>query len=709
MALMDKIKGLFKTGQGEAFDEIAQKASEWVGKTWGEIKHSKVMYNMNVWRSRLFYCAEFWIELDRTSSAQATWKKSEPEDETFPMPRLNRFSPAIDGVSSNFNAIPEIEALPQPDDDERVMGVAEIVNDLLDYCIKDNALRSDYKADEDKAGYAAQEFTLSGCVFTIVHPEDVVIGKRPKTEQQSRYAYQCIPCDVYERDLEQPVEACPKCGERVQPIQTENQVEVRDEQGQVVMEDITRKKVVVRVGDPVCAFARPGSKSMAGAPYHLWAERMSLDEIWYRFGYEAQADNEQVDGFNSVYENLLNQAYLGYTGTQQLKDSALVIQAYVEPNKLKDFPEGFYLVRINGHLVKYEKWNEIFCEHPLTKFDFVQVPGLYFPRSIAFDMCEVQKEYVENESLIKLHVQEAATEPIVADENSKVSEINGRGDKVIWWRAFAPGVKEPHRMKHGQLDGKVYERSENLKRELENIAHTVSVFRGEQPGSVTAASAIATLRGQAELQFGKPVSNWANGWKETCRKVVKNYQRYFTTAQIAEIVGANKMSQIEDFKKADLDTCLEFRATAAGLPKTRDEKRQELMTLYDKQALDLSDPNVKGKVFELFGETGMMKTFNADARRARLNVRRMRVGQPAEFRQGIDDANVHLGIALETAKGLDFDKWQPAAQQLLKAYIEAVRQAQQLAEASQAPPNNPLPNAPPPAPIGLPGGQEQPL
>jgi hypothetical protein len=432
---------------------------------------------------------------------------------------------------------------------------------------------------------------------------------------------------------------------------------------------------------------------MANSPYHFFAERMSIDEIYYRFNFEASADNEQVDGFNSVYENLLNQTYLGYNYTQQQKDSALVIIAFVEPRKLKDYPDGFYLVRINGKVAQYKKWNDIFCEHPLTKFDFVQAPGLYFPRSVSFDMAEVQKEFVENESLIKLHVQESATEPIVADENSKVSEINGRGDKVIWWRAFAPGVKEPHRMRHGQMDEQVYVRSQNLKRELENIAHTVSVFRGEQPGSITAAAAISTLRGQAELQFAKPVANWANGWKETCRKVVKNYQRYFSVAQIVEIVGPDKTRQVEDFLRADLDTCLEFKATAAGLPKTRDEKRQEMITLFDKGALDLNDPNVKQKVFELFGDTGLFRTFNDDARRARFNVRKMAAGQAAEFRSGIDNTDIHLGIALETAKNLDFDKWPPEAQKLVFDYIALVRQAKEM----EAPPAPPVPKqAPPP-------------
>jgi hypothetical protein len=194
-----------------------------------------------------------------------------------------------------------------------------------------------------------------------------------------------------------------------------------------------------------------------------------------------------------------------------------------------------------------------------------------------------------------------------------------------------------------------------------------------------------TLRGQAELQMAKPVANWANGWKETVRKVIKNYQRHWTAAEVAEVVGADRATQIEEFFRADLDTCLEYVATTTGLPRTRDEKRQEMITLFDKGAMDINDQNVKQKAFELFGETGMFKTFNDDARRARVNVKALRVGKPAQFRPGIDDASIHLGIALETAKGLDFDLWDPQAQQALFQYIAEVRGAQ-AAEAAPIPP-----------------------
>jgi hypothetical protein len=124
------------------------------------------------------------------------------------------------------------------------------------------------------------------------------------------------------------------------------------------------------------------------------------------------------------------------------------------------------------------------------------------------------------------------------------------------------------------------------------------------------------------------------------------------------------------------------------MPRTKAERKQEFVELYDRGALDMNEPKVKEKVFELFGDTGAMSTFNDDARRARRNMRSMKDGLEVPFRIGIDSPDIHLGIALETAKALDFDKWDDGAKVLLYTYIEKINQA----IAAMMPPVMPGPN-----------------
>ena len=138
------------------------------------------------------------------------------------------------------------------------------------------------------------------------------------------------------------------------------------------------------------------------------------------------------------------------------------------------------------------------------------------------------------------------------------------------------------------------------------------------------------------------------------------------------------------FKGADLDNTVEWAATSHGLPRTRDERRQELMLLWDRGALDLTQPEVRQKIAELFGETGMMRTFNKDATNARLENREFLDGSTAEQIKplvGIEDLEVHLFFHKDQIKSQDFRKWpQPSQAALMQHTMEtqAALEAEQM-------------------------------
>src|SRR5439155_3915672 len=213
----------------------------------------------------------------------------------------------------------------------------------------------------------------------------------------------------------------------------------------------------------------------------------------------------------------------------------------------------------------------------------------------------------------------------------------------------------------------------------------------QQEGAITAAAAIQQLRSQAELMFSKPSANWINFWVETVRKYVKFMQKYYSLSKLIEILGPGYESEARAFKGADLDTATRWVGTTHGLPRTRDEKRQEMMTLFDKGALDITQPPVRQKVYELFGETGMMQSFNKDATNARLENQQFRTGTggdggnmgagapyaPPDIHPMplIEDLAIHLYFHKDQAKSQDFQKWDPAAKQALIEHIMETQEA----------------------------------
>ena len=644
-----------------------QKALAFTQDRWNDLKNSYVVIHQSIWQTLLFYANQSWIDWD---DARKVWQPQQPTDEWVPRPRINRFSPTVDAVASNFAQIPEIEAIAVPDDDPIACQVASVCTRLGSYALTKEGFKVQTGQKSDRAGCAAQLFVLTGGVSTRILVKDSVQTMN-KMEPQDVSRWTCPTCDLSEQvgTGEEAPTVCPECGGAIESSTEQRMLPALDELGNPKQEQTTQYDLSIGLGNTLYAFPRPGSTSVEDSPYLLWAERHPTDEIYFRFGYEATPDAIWPDGYSVTYEHALNFWYTGYSNTAiQIKDSCMQLEMYVAPGKVKDFPNGFYNVVVNDQPAHTETWD--FPEHPVTMGGYLVLPTIFFPRSIAFDLVEIQRELNAYESLIKLHGMVAAVDPIVIDANTIVSDISGRADKVIKWRPTGPNAQPPFRLSSGHLDDGIYKQRESLHAEFQNISMAVNAFRGQQEGAITAASAIQQLRAQAETMFNKPVQNWNNLWRETVRKYVKFMQKYCTLTQLVQICGENMVEEVRAFKGADLDHQIEWVSTTHGLPRTRDERRQELMVLWDKGALDLTQPEVRQKIAELFGETGMMRTFNKDATNARLENRAILQGErDIKPLVGIEDLEVHLFFHKDQAKSWSFRKWPPDAQSMLMQHI----------------------------------------
>lgn len=708
--------------------ELIAECESWCKKQWEDHKNAYYVYHLQVLQSILMYAGLLWIEAapERSSLLQI----GGPEDEWTPTPNVNYYSPQIDSITSSFQ-MPEVEAVPQEDDNEDSHDIAVVSNAVKDWIFLQNGITKDFKGQEDKLGLARQLFVLAGTVFTIVEKQEQNMIEAPVKEAIPAMGMQCPECDTYKKvpmsempppppssmlmgqDVQGPQGMpCPTCQGPLTINETTMQSQKIDEAtGEPMTQQQTEWSVDIKIGNSLYALPRPGSKSMKDSGWTMWAERMVVDDVKAEYDFDASPDGIFLDGASLTSESNLTYWLAGYADTaKSSQDSCMVVKYYVEPGRVKDFPQGLLAIMCNERIIQAKQWLPELDDHPLTKGDYLKLPLVYFGRTTAFDMMDIQREINSYESIIKLNAMTCAAEPIVIDQNMKVTEITGRGDVVIWVKSLGPGGMAPYRLKNGNLNQGVYEQRQSLADRMQQISGAVGVFRGEQPGSVTAASGIAQLRGQAEQGFSVPMGNWSGMWCETARKATKVAQKCMTSAQIAELMGPDHDVQIAKFQAADLDDALLWVSTSHGLPRTRDEKRQEMMQLFDSGALDLQNPDVKEKIFELFGETGMMSQFNLDATRARKENKDMKTtGIPAICRGPLlEDLQTHLAIHVEAIKALDFDQLPPPAQTAMIQHALATQQAMMPPPMPALPPGAPGPPKPPgqamPQPMTRPPG-----
>src|SRR3984885_15135926 len=746
--LLQKLKGAFGGGNSSSGESPAagaqggldqDKALAYVRDRWSDLKNAYVVYHQAIWQSLLFYANQSWIDWD---DARKVWQPNQPSDEWVPRPRINRFSPTMDAMASNFFQLPEVEAVAKCDVNDAGQShvIADLSTELIEYAVGKEGLKHQQNEEEDKVGLAAQLFVLEGSVFSILRKRKKSLGSQAKSSMQPAFGYQCPTCDKYttvaasslapdEAGEAGPPKFCPECATPVTAQPTETLQPDLDEAGQPLQQELNEWEIACDIGNALNAFPRPGATSMRNSPYLLWAERLPLDTIFFDWNFEAEADAEWPDGYSVTYEHALNFWYTGYSSSAlQVKDSCMVKQLYIAPGRVKDFPDGFHGVVINDKPVNPQDWEWDYPEHPITLGKYLTLPTLFFGRAVSFDAVELQRENNSYESLIKLHAMVAAVDPWVVDEDAQVNEITGRADKIIKYRKLAPDTEPPHRAGHGSLDDGVYKQRDSLHAELQNVSMATNAFQGKSEYAGEPAAAAKLRRDQAETMFGKPAANWRNFWRETLRKYVLFLQKYSTYEQLAEILGPSREQDIRAFMSANLDNTVEWVAGDQGLPRTRDELRQEMMELFDKGALDVQDPAVQRKIHELFGETGMKQAFSKHATNARLENLAFKVGVGEQGPLGqsqyvppkiqpqplIEDMQVHLYFHKDQAISQDFKKWPQLAQQALIEHIMQTQMAiqqQMMAMAGAAPgqpaggkpgmhpmpqpPNIVLPGAPP--------------
>ncbi len=115
------------------------KALQFTQDKWNDLKNAYVVYHQAIWEALLFYANQTWIEWDEP---RKVFQLQQSTDEWVPRPRINRFSPTIDAVASNFSALPPVEAIPRKQDNPDAHLVAQVCCDLADYAVQKEGLKS---------------------------------------------------------------------------------------------------------------------------------------------------------------------------------------------------------------------------------------------------------------------------------------------------------------------------------------------------------------------------------------------------------------------------------------------------------------------------------------------------------------------------------------------------------------------------------------
>jgi hypothetical protein len=309
---------------------------------------------------------------------------------------------------------------------------------------------------------------------------------------------------------------------------------------------------------------------------------------------------------------------------EHLTNSAVVKEYYERPSR--QFPNGRMVVVANGKCLYAGDSPYIGPElgdwHPYSECRWELVPGRFWGKSALDAASELQKRLNSIDSVIILTRKTMAIPQKLIPTSSGIAPgtWTGRPGQEIPYRD-AGGAK-PELLPAMEVGQSIFVERKQVSDDMKTITGAIDVLKGENPGNVTAASALEMLY---EVGMGKlfPIlDRWKAFVENDQKKQLKTIAKFYKEPRpdfIRLLQQKNKelpAAAINKFIGSDLyDNCNVSVEAGSNVTKLQAAKKQELREAAQSGVLNLADPRNRRKYLEDMGIQGYDSDIGPDQKR----------------------------------------------------------------------------------------------
>jgi hypothetical protein len=507
--------------------------------------------------------------------------------------------------------------------------------------------------------------------------------------------------------------SCPYCGSpNVSPAEGDDGP---------IGQDFPNGSMKLEVFSPFEVFIDMEARSMDEVQELMIRRRYPIEIMRERYGKpDLEPDNNSNTG-GAVGLNLLRAiAYAsgqamygtGISSGRSLGDdqNITVDMLWKRPNK--DFPEGLVAIYANDLLLNDGKGtdedvNEGLPYHgrdgnpiwPWHIINFDRVPGRIFGKTPMSDVAPKQEQRNKLESLIQLIITRMASPQWLVAKGLGVTEFTGEPGQVIegnW--AMDPRLR-PERVPGENVPTSVIAWLEKIDKDIEELAGTFEVLRGNAPPGVTAGTALRLLLERANTRFTPVLKQYEEAWEKVCQDALSIFQEWGSEERINKIQGPGNTWEVKRFTNADMNGAIDIVVEAgSAVPKSMVGDQALIQDLAAMTVINPTDPETQYKILERFGSTSLLGDVDLNIRYAqRENWKFINESKVPELNPILDENQVHLMIHKEFALTSDFEDLPEEQRNLFMGHILQHQMAMM----------PPLPAMGVPSPSPSPSGAEQ--
>lgn len=312
--------------------------------------------------------------------------------------------------------------------------------------------------------------------------------------------------------------------------------------------------------------------------------------------------------------------FIGSTGNEPESEGIEEYELWMKPNSV--FPEGLVLRMADDQIVELPDEG---MPGPLPHRDIANMPlwpwihmqfehfgGRLFGTSVLDKILGAQDSLNRLDSIIELAAHRMANPVWLEPKGTEVQKFTGEPGLVIKYNMLASGQGKPERLDGANVPSSLFQLREQKLRDIEELAGTFDIIKGQKPTGVEAFSALQLLVERSQSRFSTAFSQRGESYRRWSELALELERQYGPDERTKATMSQNKTWAFETFKRAQLQGSITIVVEdGSNTPKTALGRRAAIEQANNLQAINIADPDVQYQVLSEFGLSHLVPGLDA--------------------------------------------------------------------------------------------------
>jgi len=288
------------------------------------------------------------------------------------------------------------------------------------------------------------------------------------------------------------------------------------------------------------------------------------------------------DGFSvtqdAQLEDIMSPSKMGIAPNKDATpDSATLIEAWVKPGSTKILPQGGFVTIVNDRIIQAGLKGLPYGhkQYPFAKLSHIPT-GRFYSDSVITDLIPLQIEYNRTQSQIIEAKNRTSKPQVIFDEGSVVPQKVTTEPGL--WIPVRPNSQRPSPLPLQDLPSYVVQFNERQQMNFEDISGQHEVSRGQAPGGISAATAIAYLQERDDSYLGPTITALEDAVEKTARQSLSLVSDYWDIERLVKATGEDGGYEAILLKGSDITRGTDLRIEAgSALPQSKSARMANVM------------------------------------------------------------------------------------------------------------------------------------